>query len=276
MLKKIYFIVDKRIRIGYSRVVFGTSSPLYQFFNMESKMQKIQSLKNQIESELNELLTHNESNFKKKYTKLRQATREGFAGCISFMATLAIHQYNITEWDSRDVTVSEDLKWDESLHEAASIVSKYIKEQAESEGIDWKRERGQLLRMSQASKKYIESKKESLYNLTHYESTLELIKKEGVTMTGVLSKKTASEEKNEDKKINVPSEQPTPRVESEPEEPMDLNQADSGELLDLITNAIKILDGKNCICFLNSRLATLGYNLIGITGEKKAKLIKAA
>lgn len=239
-------------------------------------MQKTQNLKNQIELQLNELLTHNESNFKKKYTKLRQATQEGFAGCISFMATLAIHQYNITEWDSRDVITSEDLKWGESLHEAASVISKYIKDQAESDGIDWKKERGQLLRMSQASKKYIESKKESIYDLTHYESTLELIKKEGITMTGVLSKKTPSEEKDEHKKINVPSEQPTPRVESEPQEPMNLNQADSAELMDVIINAIKILDGKNCMHILNSRLAGLGYTLTGITGEKQAKLRKAA
>lgn len=239
-------------------------------------MQKIQSNVNQIKIDVNELLTQNESNFKKRYSKLRQATREGFAGCIAFMATLAIHQYNITDWESRDVKVSEDVKRSESLHQAASVISRLIKEQAESDGLDWKRERGQLLRMSQASKKYIESKNESIYDLTHYESTLELIKKEGITMTGVLSKKTASEEKTEDVKVNVPSDEPTPRVESEADEPMDLNQADSAELLDLITNAIQILDSKNCICFLNSRLATLGYNLIGITGEKKAKLIKAA
>lgn len=239
-------------------------------------MEKIQNLNVQVESNMDELLTHNESNFKKRYSKLRQATREGFAGCIAFMATLAIHHYNITDWESRDVKTSEDVKRSESLHEAASVVSSYIKQQAESDGIDWKRERGQLLRMSQASKKYIELKKESIYELTHYESTLEMLKKEKITMTGVLTKKTASEEKNEDVKVNVPSEQPTPRVESELEEPMDLNQADSAELLDLITNAIKILDGKNCIHVLNSRLAALGYNLIGITGEKQAKLKKAA
>lgn len=239
-------------------------------------MEKIQKLNIQVESNINELLTQNESNFKKRYSKLRQATREGFAGCISYMATLAIHYYNVTEWESRDVKVSEDVKRSESLHEAASSISRLIKEQAESDGIDWKRERGQLLRMSQASKKYIELKKDSIYELTHYESTLAMLKKEGITMTGVLTKKTASEEKNEDVKVNVPNEEPTPRVESEPEEPMDLNQADSAELLDLIANAIKILDGKNCIHILNSRLAALGYGLIGITGEKQAKLKKAA
>lgn len=239
-------------------------------------MEKIQNLNVQIESDINELLTQNESNFKKKYTKLRQATREGFAGCIAYMATLAIHHYNITDWESRDVKVSEDVKRSESLHDAASVISRLIKEKAESDGLDWKRERGQLLRMSQASKKYIELKKESLYELTHYESTLESIKKEGITMTGVLSKKTASEEKNEDVKVNVPSDEPTPRVESELDEPMNLNQADSAELLDVIVNAIKILDGKNCIHVLNSRLAGLGYGLIGITGEKQAKLKKAA
>ena len=71
-------------------------------------------------------------------------------------------------------------------------------------------------------------------------------------------------------KTTTPS--PVVKKESPLPEPMNINKADSAELMDLIESAIKKLDEKNALKFLNSRLSKLGYTLHGLTKEKESRI----
>lgn len=235
-------------------------------------MQKTQNNTKQVTISNNEKMNRVESLVVQSFTRLESSKNKALAACILYM----IHH-----------TIGVDIKDAESaLFDIQKNLNNLIKESTIKQGLPWESLRGSRTRITTAAKKFCMDRLESINNLTTIPEVLEVMKKDKISIYSLTEKQGRDEKKQGIEKVtshtpNPVATNPTPvatnptpvvKKESKLVEPLNINKADSAELMDLIESAIKKLDEKNALKFLNSRLSKLGYTLHGLTKEKESRI----
>lgn len=239
-------------------------------------MQKTQNNTKQVTIQNNEKMNRVDSLVIKSFEKIESSKTDALAACILYFV------HNTIGVDTKDA--------ESALFDVQKNLNTLIKESTIKKGLSWETLRGSRTRISQAAKRFCMDRLESINELTTKESILKVLKKEKISIYSLTEKNGRDEKKQAIEKItshtpNPVATNPTPvatnptpvvKKESKLAEPLSINKADSAELMDLIESAIKKLDEKNALKFLNSRLAKLGYALHGLTKDKESRIRVAA